>query len=493
MELVEGATLRDVLRARGALGVPRAFAVMERVLSGLAAAHRLGLVHRDVKPENVLIGRAGEVKVADFGLAVAAAEAGASHAGTIMGTVAYLSPEQVTTGSADARSDVYAAGVLLYELLTGAPPFRGETAISVAYQHVTSEVPPPSRVATEVPEALDELVRTATRRDAAERPADAGALLAQLRRVALLLDVPVVAPPAPPPRPLEEQPTVPQAHRAAGPYGTRTFAQPGADGPDGPPGGGPRGTAALPAPPPGEREPRRRRRRRRRVVVGTVLTLVLVLLAGLGTWWLGNGRLTTMPSLVGLQQDTADRLLAQADLVPTTTTAYDDAAAAGLVLRTDPAAKARLARGSGVSLVVSRGRPTVPAVAAGTSVADAQAAVRAVQLDPVQSDGAAEYSATVPQGAVVRTDPGAGTALPLGGAVTLVISRGPQPVQQVRVPFVVGRRFAEAAAILADDGLKAEENPRFGAFGRTGGVVVAQSNGPGSMVDPGTTITLDTL
>jgi eukaryotic-like serine/threonine-protein kinase len=132
MELVEGGTLRDVLRAAGPLPVAAAVAVLVPVLDGLAQAHRRGLVHRDVKPENVLISRTGEVKVADFGLVTAAAQAGVSHAGMILGTVAYLSPEQVTTGAADARSDVYAAGVLAYELLTGAPPFTGDTAISVA-------------------------------------------------------------------------------------------------------------------------------------------------------------------------------------------------------------------------------------------------------------------------------------------------------------------------------------------------------------------------
>src|SRR5580765_2600713 len=119
MELVDGGTLRDLLRERSALGVPLAFAVLEPVLAGLAEAHRLGLVHRDVKPENVLISDRGEVKIADFGLVTAAAQAGHSHAGMILGTVAYLSPEQVETGAADARSDVYAAGILLYEMLVG--------------------------------------------------------------------------------------------------------------------------------------------------------------------------------------------------------------------------------------------------------------------------------------------------------------------------------------------------------------------------------------
>src|SRR4051812_10997715 len=180
MELVEGGTLRDVVAARGALDVPTAVAVLEPVLAGLAEAHRRGLVHRDVKPENVLISRTGEVKVGDFGLVTAAAQAGASHVGMILGTVAYLSPEQVATGQADQRSDVYAAGVLLYELLTGAPPYTGDTALSVPYRHVTSDVPAPSLIAGDVPPELDDLVRRATRRDPAARPLDAATMLAEL-------------------------------------------------------------------------------------------------------------------------------------------------------------------------------------------------------------------------------------------------------------------------------------------------------------------------
>ncbi|WP_246394087.1 protein kinase domain-containing protein, partial [Pseudonocardia pini] len=164
MELVEGGTLREVLRRRGALGVPLAFAVLEPVLAGLAQAHALGMVHRDVKPENVLLGTDGTLKVADFGLVTAAAEAGVSHAGMILGTMAYLSPEQVATGQADPRSDVYAAGVLCYELLTGAPPYTGDNALSVAYRHVNDDVPAPSRIAGDVPPELDELVLRATSR-----------------------------------------------------------------------------------------------------------------------------------------------------------------------------------------------------------------------------------------------------------------------------------------------------------------------------------------
>jgi len=479
MELVEGGTLRDVLRDRGALAMPAALAVVEPVLAGLAEAHRHGLVHRDVKPENVLISDAGEVKVADFGLAVAAAEAGASHAGMIMGTVAYLSPEQVTTGAADARSDVYAAGVLLYELLTGEPPYRGETAISVAYRHVTCDVPTPSLTAADVPPELDALVLRATRREPTARPADAAALLAELRQVAAVLDVPRVPVPAPPPRPIEEQVTEPDVARL-GRGGTRAL---------------PRSrdetlSTSHPEAVPADRLARRRARRLVRPWVAVALVLCLAI--GVSAWWLGTGRWTAMPTLRGMPQDVAERLLAQADLVPAATRVYDDGMASGLVTSTDPGPDARLLRGTRVSISVSRGRPTVPPVAAGTSVADAEAAVRAAQLRPVRATGAAEYSGEVPAGAVVRTDPAPGTPLPLGGSVRLVLSRGAQP-QPARVPLLVGRRFDEAERILVAGGLAAEERRGLGGFGRANGVVVGQSHGAGSLVSRGTTVTLDTL
>src|ERR687894_1719795 len=196
MELVEGATLRDLMRQHGRLPVPLAIAVAEMVLSALAAAHREGLVHRDIKPENVLIGPGGVVKVADFGLVRAAAEA--SNTGdVILGTVAYLSPEQVATGAADARSDVYASGVLLFEMLTAAPPYSGETALSVAYRHVNDDMPAPSTAGADVPAPLDDLIVQATRRDPAIRPPDASAFLRRLQAVRIGLGIDRVAVPVP--------------------------------------------------------------------------------------------------------------------------------------------------------------------------------------------------------------------------------------------------------------------------------------------------------
>jgi eukaryotic-like serine/threonine-protein kinase len=487
MELVEGGTLRDVLRARGALGVPAAFAVMEQVLSGLAAAHRLGLVHRDVKPENVLISRAGEVKVADFGLVTASAQAGATTAGMIMGTVAYLSPEQVATGNADARSDVYAAGIVLYELLTGAPPYSGDTAISVAYQHVNSDVPPPSQIAGEVPPELDEFVLRCTRRDPAARPADAAAMLADLHRVAVQLDVPRVPPPVPPPRPVEEQDTVPAApERLAAGTGVRTAVSAALPAP------GPRGTRALPRPDDGPPpHVRARRRSRRAFAVWTAIVLVLALLVGIGAWWLGSGRWTAMPSLVGMEASAAQQLLAEADLVGRVSEAYDDQVAEGLVSATDPAPLAQLLRGSTVQLTVSTGRPTVPQIAPGTSLADAEQALHAAGLTPVHASDDTDDSESVPAGAVLRTDPKAGTQLRVGEPVTIVVSSGESTT--VKVPDVVGKDFDDAAEILDDRDLHAKGRSAIPFLGRSDGQVVDQSPRAGATVERGTTVTLTTV
>ncbi|MHA6795347.1 Stk1 family PASTA domain-containing Ser/Thr kinase [Pseudonocardia bannensis] len=511
MELVQGGTLRDVLRVRGALGVPAALAVLEPVLAGLAEAHRLGLVHRDVKPENVLIGRAGEVKVADFGLVTAAAQAGASHVGMIVGTMAYLSPEQVATGAADARSDVYAAGVLLYELLTGAPPYTGDTAISVAYRHVNEDVPPPSLIATEVPPELDELVLRATRRDPTARPADAAAFLAELGRVRERLAVPRVPVPVPPAPPVDEQDTVPATLRPAldpaaaagpgwddaaepahGPGGTRALTRPDIDTADaaGTPRATRHGTDA------GRADHRTARRRSRRVfAVWIAIIMVLGLLVATAAWWLGTGRWTAMPSVVGLERTAAEKLLAESDLVVTVSEAHHDSVTADLVSAAEPAAQSRLLRGSEVRLTVSMGRPVVPAVAPGATVAAAEQTVRDAELTPVRATGAVEYSSTVPEGAVVRTDPAAGTELPIGGAVTLVLSRGaepPPPPQEVRVPFVIGEQAQSAASTLSDAGLKAQIESNF-PFGRENGRVIGQNPSAGSSVPPGTTVTLTTF
>lgn len=197
MELIEGGTLRELLAERGPMPPHAVVAVLRPVLGGLAAAHRAGLVHRDVKPENVLISDDGDVKIADFGLVRAVAAAGITSTSVILGTAAYLSPEQVRDGNAGPRSDVYSAGILTYELLTGRAPFTGDSPLSVAYQRLDHDVPRPGSVIDGVPTQFDDLVACATARDAARRYADAIEMLADVEAIAEELDLPDFRVPAP--------------------------------------------------------------------------------------------------------------------------------------------------------------------------------------------------------------------------------------------------------------------------------------------------------
>jgi serine/threonine-protein kinase len=197
MELVEGGTLRELLSERGPMPPHAVAAVLRPVLGGLAAAHGAGLVHRDVKPENVLISDQGDVKIVDFGLVRAVAAAGITSTSVILGTAAYLSPEQVRDGNASPRSDVYAAGIVAYELLTGQTPFSGDSALSIAYQRLDTDVPAPGTVISGVPEQFDRLVRRATARDPADRYADALDMGAELEAIVDELALPEFRVPAP--------------------------------------------------------------------------------------------------------------------------------------------------------------------------------------------------------------------------------------------------------------------------------------------------------
>jgi serine/threonine-protein kinase len=197
MELIEGGTLRELLRERGPMPPHAVAAVLRPVLGGLAVAHRAGLVHRDIKPENVLISDGGDVKIADFGLVRAVAEAKITSTSVILGTAAYLSPEQVSTGDAGPRSDVYSIGILAYELLTGVTPFTGDSALAIAYQRMDNDVPPPSRTIAGVPGQFDELVTRATAREPAARYADAQDMAAELDAIVNELGLPPFRVPAP--------------------------------------------------------------------------------------------------------------------------------------------------------------------------------------------------------------------------------------------------------------------------------------------------------
>ncbi|MGH3941355.1 MAG: Stk1 family PASTA domain-containing Ser/Thr kinase [Pseudonocardiaceae bacterium] len=477
MELVPGGTLRDLLREHGRLSVPLALAVADPVLSALAAAHREGLIHRDIKPENVLIGPGSVVKVADFGLVRAAAEASGNTGDIILGTVAYLSPEQVATGTADPRSDVYAVGVLLFEMLTGAPPYTGETALSVAYRHVNDDMPAPATVGPPLPAALDDLIVRATRRDRAVRPEDASAFLLALRHVRDELGIDQIPVPLPLAVGAGTGAAAANGHvtRAMGSVSTRTVvaALPSDHGPQGtralireqPPPEEPatrRGGSPPPRarnrPPDDDPYQRERARNRRAFIAWFVVVLLLATLVGTAAWWLGSGRWTVVPELAGLSRTAVEATLAEADLDAAITEDHHDSIPAETVINTVPGPGNRALRGSDITVLLSLGRPVVPELPVGTPADDAENALNETDLSPRSDPAAAEFHDTVPLGTLIRLQPAAGTMLTVGAPVLLVISKGPAPTT---VPDVRGLPEAEAVAALDRAGLDAQPRREF--------------------------------
>src|SRR5947209_217343 len=405
MEYVPVQTLRSVLRERLRLSPGEALAVMDHVLAALAAAHATGLVHRDVKPENVLVTPDGRVKVADFGLARAAAGATVTAAtGPIIGTAAYLAPEQVRDGTSDARSDVYAAGVMLFELLTGRQPFTGDSAVSVAYRHVNEDVPEPSSVVPGIPGELDALVLAATARDPFDRPADARALHASLMSVRDRLGLHAAVPTA-------------TEVEAASPNDTLVVDRTAIA----------TTTAVTPPRTPVEASPvAAGRRRRRRWPWVVALLLVAVVGAAVAGWYLAVGRYTSAPTVIGLSKAAAVSKLDKAGLKPKwLPSVYNDNIDVGLVAEERPTPGQDLRKGGTVSLALSLGKDHVPNVRNKT-VADATVAFERVQL--TVGGTKTLYDDAVAKGHVIRTDPKAGEAVSPHTAVTLVVSQCPAPI-----------------------------------------------------------------
>ncbi|SDN60516.1 serine/threonine protein kinase [Allokutzneria albata] len=506
MEYIEGGTLRDVLHERGELPIPLALSVLEPILAALAAAHEAALVHRDIKPENVLIGRGGTVKVGDFGLVKAIAGAGTTSDSVILGTVAYLAPEQVATGAADARSDVYSAGLVLFEMLTGTPPYTGDTALSVAYRHVNNDVPAPSTLRQGIPAELDELVVRATRRDPSVRPADATAFLNELRRVRTSLGIHPVPIPVPPSKvaaklpsykpardddPPTEQitairdytdgPTVvkPRVPTSAGPMGTRTMNR--SDLPamaQRQPAGDPAPEDAAPRPSKRDRE---RARGRRLALIWSVVITVLVAGVGGTAWWLASGRFAEVPQLIGQSLTKAQERLRAVDLVAKVVHEPHDEVPIDEVIRSDPQSGSKVLRGNEVALVVSTGLPEVPQVVAGASLADAERAIKEAKLQPARNASADDYSAEVPEGMVLKLVPGPGTKLKVGAAVTVALSKGRPPVP---VPSIAGMTKEAAYAELRRLGFEPEDGGQDFSAEYEAGRVAKTDPPAGTKLDP---------
>ena len=496
MELVAGHTLRDVIRDKAPMQPARALAIMEPVVSALAAAHRSGLIHRDIKPENVLIAdqqSGGRIKVADFGLAkaVSADTQHTATGGVIIGTVSYLAPELVADGTSDARADVYAAGVVLYELLTGEKPHAGESPIAVAYKHVHEDVPPPSRLAPGLPAYVDALVARATARDRAQRPADAGVLLHQIHRVSQALAGGIwddqeltadLAPPPPKPDPVTDETNAFDILPIAGPFEmTKATPAPALTAFE------PQPLAVPPSRPPVRALPGATgSRRTRRGPVLLAIALAIALAAGIGAYWFGWARYTATPGVIGLTQQAATAKLDHAGLdVRIGQAAYSEDVAKGLVVGTDPAPGSRVLDHGTVTLTLSLGkeRYAVPEVARMT-VDQAQDALLKQHLAYGRS--IFRYDDAAPKGMVIGSHPVAGRREPRGFQVDLVVSRGPQPIH---VRDWTGKSADRALRVLQAQGLNVDTSDQEYSDTVPEGRVISQTP-VGQVLHKGDTVSL---
>jgi serine/threonine-protein kinase len=415
MELVDGHTLREYLNERGKIAITDGIKFLLPVLSALGAAHRLGIVHRDVKPENILVSKEGRIKITDFGLAKGAmiGSTMTAESSVILGSVSYLSPEQVSRGIADSRSDVYSAAITAFEIFTGTKPFEGEEPIQIAFMHVNSRVPRVSSLIPDVPKALDDLIFAATSVDPDERPRDCQIFHSQLLAISQALN------PGAPQLSLElDIPIAPMRSKKKKSRGK--FAQMTE-----------RISLTLPvAASSGTKETtvqvRERRKVSKRVRRNRWIAAGLAVLIGVTTWWvlIGPGASVKFPSVVGATTEQANSTLTALGLKTVTVEErFDEDIAKGRVISTDPFAGDAIAPGGTVNLVVSKGaeRYTIPTLLKLTP----EAAVNLLSKSPLKVGEITEvFNANIPKGFVISSNPAQGTKVKRDTVVDLVVSKG---------------------------------------------------------------------
>lgn len=448
MEYVEGRTLRDILAAEGRLLPRRALEITAAICAALEQAHAAGIVHRDIKPGNVMVTPTGEVKVMDFGIARALTSSTSTMTQTaaVVGTAHYLSPEQARGEHVDARSDIYSTGCVLYELLTGAPPFTGESAVAVAYQHVREDPVPPSTVEPEVPADLDALVLVAMAKNPANRFGSAAEMRADIERA--LAGRPVHAHPV-----------------SAGNEPTGATMSP---------------TTVL------LREPSARRRGAAYTALAiaalAVFVIALVIARNVVT---GNGGDLNTPNVVGQSYaDAQSTLTAQGLRVGTVTDEFSATQAKGTIVSQQPPAGILAGKGQRVDLVISEGIEyvQVPGGLVGLSENDAKTALAAAHL---KVGRVIQMNSAVPAGQVLTTDPVEGSTVAAGSKVTITVSNS-----HVKVPDVTGQDEATATALLQQAGFNVVVKPAAVYTKQEDGLIVSQTPVGGTYVNSGSTITI---
>jgi beta-lactam-binding protein with PASTA domain/tRNA A-37 threonylcarbamoyl transferase component Bud32 len=439
MEYLPGINLRDLLQEHGRLTTEQTVDVLEAVLSGLSAAHQAGIVHRDLKPENVMLADDGRIKIGDFGLA-RAVSANTATGAALLGTIAYLSPELVSRGIADARSDIYAVGIMMYEMLTGEQPYKGEQPMQIAYQHANDTVPTPSSKDPSVPSELDDLVLWSTAKEPDDRPKDARVMLDQLMATQSLLATAA----APSATATQRTMVLPTAMAQPQAENDTVVLRPAA---------GTREKPVDPASSTADLSATAKKRRTR----GRWLFVVVLLLAALagGTGWYfgsGPGSQLTIPDLAGLSVEAATAELTTEGFAVSGTpgTAFHPSIEPGLVVTTTPESGAIVDKGGEVTLLVSQGPEQLPVpTLAGLPEEDALAQITAARFTVSGDAPIRQFDAAVPAGVVLSALDQAGADLPAGATysdqrpIRLIVSAG-------ALPDVAGQSVDQATTTLAD-------------------------------------------
>ena len=467
MELIDGTNLRQLLRAQGAFTIPQALRYTTDTLEALRAAHRVGVIHRDIKPENILVPSDGPAKVTDFGLARAASEVSMSSTGNMLGTVAYTAPEIATTAEADARSDIYSVGIMLYEMLTGAVPWAGESPLQIASHHVSDDVPSPSAAQPWIPREIDDLVAALTAREPANRPADASDAIDLVARVAAAIPSNLAnrrAEIAPGERHSASETSALNTEIMSAQF-TRPLPAPASSSVALVHTSGATQAAQAALPP----------KKSARAAAWIALVVLLLVVAGLGgRWWwteYGPGSYLTMPETTGRTLTDVQADLDALGLRTQVEEEFSDDVDTGSVTRSDPEGGSSVHKRAEVQLYVSKGvdMKTVPEVTgksqdeAQRSLTDAGLAVGAV------TDA---YSEDVPQGQVISQSVAAGTSLAHDSAVDIVLSKGREPLT---VPTLSGLSASAAKSAIEDLGLVAAPTEAYSDTVAEGQVISQQT------------------
>jgi len=472
MELIEGHTLRDYLNERGRFEIKDAINYLTPILSALAAAHEVGITHRDMKPENILISKEGRIKIADFGLARGEliGSTMTAESSVILGSVSYLSPEQVQRGVADSRSDVYAVGIVAFEMLIGEKPFLGDSPIQIAYMHVNQEIPSLRSKRKEIPESLEALILSATNRDPDKRPRTAGEFLKSLEMIQNDLD------PKTNQMKLElDLPVEPIKEKARGKVKQEVVEvkEPSIEVKE--------TTEAIRIAKAQKKKSSKRVRRNRK------LALLLAVAIGIGGWYalVGPGSRVVVPSIVGGTYDDAVTALTPLGLTTIVEKRFDESVASGEIIESTPGGGGRISAGGAVKLIISKGpeRYTIPAVAGLTPEA-AAAAIKKFPL--IAGDTTQEFNSDIPQGYVITTIPAPGTQVKRNSTVSLIVSKG---VETVALTSYVGKVSEQALNELT--GLGFVVNSVY-AFDENvlSGVVISQKPSGSDPAPKGSKITL---